>query len=228
MSNSVVSRLGEFVSPTGEETRLDIAYPDHAPRITIRTRTALIAAAALAVVVGLLLSYAFLQSASAPVAPSSAAPQQVAEVSGAGGGEGDIVVSVVGPVAVQGLVTLAPGSRVADALTAAGGLLEGADPAALNQAQLLVDGQQIVVPAVGAPPPAQAGAGAAAGAGGMVSLNSADAAGLTSLDGVGEVTAQAIVEYREQIGGFSSVEQLLDVSGIGPAKYEAIKDHVTL
>lgn len=222
MSNSVASRLGEFVRPTGEETRLDIPFPDQPPRIAIGTRTAIIAAGVLAVIVGLLLSYALFRSDDAVMAPAASAPAAVAPEAAAPGDT--IVVSVVGAVVVQGLVTLEPGARVADAITAAGGLLDGADPAALNQAQLLVDGQQIVVPAAGAAPNPPAGAAA----GGMVSLNSADAAGLTTLDGVGDATAAAIIEFREKNGGFSSIEQLMDVSGIGPAKFEAMKDHVTL
>ena len=234
MSNSVASRLGEFVRPTGEETRLDISFPDQPPRIAIGTRTAIIAAGVLAVIVGLMLSHLLFRTgdgALARSAPAASAPAAVAPEAAASGGT--IVVSGVGAVVVQGLVTLEPGARVADAIAAAGGLLEGADPAALNQAQLLVDGQQIVVPAVGAapaPPAGGAGAAGAAGsaAGGMVSLNSADAAGLSTLDGVGEATAAAIIEFREQNGGFTSIEQLMDVSGIGPAKFEAIKDHVTL
>lgn len=231
MSNSVASRLGEFVRPIGEETRLDISFPDQPPRIAIGTRTAIIAAGVLAVIVGLMLSHLLFRTgdgALAPSAPAASAPAAVAPEAATSGGT--IVVSVVGAVVVQGLVTLEPGARVADAIAAAGGLLEGADPAALNQAQLLVDGQQIVVPAVGAAPAPPAGSAGSAGsaAGGMVSLNSADAAGLSTLDGVGEATAAAIIEFREQNGGFTSIEQLMDVSGIGPAKFEAIKDHVTL
>lgn len=225
MSSNVANRLGEFVRPTGEETRLDISFPDQTPRIAIGTRTAVIAAGVLAVIVGLILSYALFRSGEGAVAPAPPAPPTaLAEQAPAGAPGEEIVVSVVGPVVVQGLVTLEPGARVADALSAAGGLLAGADPAGLNQAQLLVDGQQIVVPALGqAPAPA-----GETGGGGMVSLNSADAAGLESLDGVGEATAAAIIEFREKNGGFTSVEQLMDVSGIGPAKFEAIKDHVTL
>lgn len=105
----------------------------------------------------------------------------------------------------------------------------------LNQAQRLSDGQQLVVPAAGEPgepgePGAPGGSGAAvgAGAGGPVSLNSATTAELTTLDGVGEKTAQAIISHRETTGGFTDIEQLMDVKGIGPAKFDALRDQVGL
>lgn len=147
-----------------------------------------------------------------------------------------IVVSVVGAVANPGLVTLDNGARVADALEQASPLPE-ADTVTLNLAQLLVDGQQIHVPAHGEtplPPPggdAPAGAGGAGSGGtpgGGISLNSASAAELTDLPGVGEATAAAIVAHRESNGPFTAVEQLMDVKGIGPAKFDAVKDLVTL
>lgn len=137
----------------------------------------------------------------------------------------EIVVAVVGEVAHPGLVTLPPGSRVSDALAAAEPLGH-AELGGLNIAQRLVDGEQIAVPAVGAePPPPPAGA-AAPGAAGPINLNTAAEAELTTLKGVGEATAAAIVKHREEIGGFSSVEQLLDVPGIGPAKFAALADEV--
>ncbi len=149
-------------------------------------------------------------------------------------GEREIVVSVVGRVERPGLIRLPPGSRVADALDAA--VPHGdANTLALNLARLLSDGEQIHVPgpgedvvqapgAVGAPAPG-GGAGGGGGAG-KVSLNSASAQELMELDGVGEVTARAIVDYREAHGGFSEVDQLQEVRGIGPAKFAALKDRV--
>ena len=126
--------------------------------------------------------------------------------------------------------TLEPGARVADALDAAQPL-PGADTIALNHAQRLSDGQQLhILPSGAAPPPAPAGAnpgGSGSGSSG-VSLNSATAEELTELKGVGEVTAQAIVAYREEHGGFKDVEELLEVSGIGPAKLAQLKDQVQL
>jgi competence protein ComEA len=138
-------------------------------------------------------------------APSSAAPSA-----------GPVVVSVVGQVVAPGLVTLPAGSRVADALLAVGGLLPEADPASVNAAALLTDGEQIAVGVPGAASPAAAGP-ATAGAGGLLDLNTATVADLDALPGIGPVLAQRIVDHRTAHGPFSSVDQLDDVSGIGPA-----------
>jgi competence protein ComEA len=147
---------------------------------------------------------------SAPAASTSAPPTASAG--------GTVVVSVVGQVASPGLATLPAGSRVADALAAAGGLLPGADPAAVNAAALLTDGQQIAVgvPGVTAPP---AGGSGSAAPGALLDLNSATAADLDALPGIGPVLAQRIVDHRTAHGPFTSVDQLDDVSGIGPAIY---------
>ena len=137
------------------------------------------------------------------------------------------IARVVGEVENPGLVTLNDGARVADALQVARPL-PGADLIALNQAQLLVDGQQIHVQAIGAAPPAGGATGAAPAESGTVSLNSASVSELTALPGVGEATAAAIVAHREANGPFTAVEQLTDVRGIGPAKFEAMRDMVGL
>jgi competence protein ComEA len=153
-----------------------------------------------------------------PAAPSSAAPTSAT-----------LVVSVVGRVHHPGLVTLEPGARVADAVAAAGGLLPGADSASLNLAALVTDGQQIAVGVPGAP--ADSGGQAASsggGGGGPVSLNSATAADLDALPGIGPVLAQRIVDYRLQQGSFTSVDQLDDVPGIGPALFAQLRKRVTL
>jgi competence protein ComEA len=138
-----------------------------------------------------------------------------------------VVVSVVGLVARPGLVTLPSGSRVADAVEAAGGLLPEADPASVNLAALVADGQQI---AVGVPGAATGAAATAAGPaqGGAVDLNTATASDLDALPGIGPVLAQRIVTYREQQGRFTSVEQLDDVPGIGPSIYDQLKSLVTV
>ena len=143
---------------------------------------------------------------------------------------GEVVVSVVGQVARPGLVSLPAGSRVADALTAAGGLLPDADPAAVNAAALLTDGQQIAVGVPGAPVSAGArGSGAGNGsAGGLLPLNSATVADLDALPGIGPVLAQRIVDHRSAHGPFTSVEQLDDVSGIGPAISAQLAERVSV
>lgn len=154
----------------------------------------------------------------------------------------DIVVSVVGLVQNPGIMTLPDGSRAADALAVAGVLPE-ADLVRINHAELLSDGQQLVVVGPDDPAPPVSGTGtsaggagggaASAGAGqgastGPISLNTATVAELTALHGVGEATASAIIEFRESNGGFASVEQLLEVSGIGPAKFSRLQNEVTV
>ncbi|WP_222268564.1 ComEA family DNA-binding protein [Modestobacter marinus] len=153
----------------------------------------------------------------APSATSSAPPTPSAS--------NPVVVSVVGAVAAPGLVTLPPGARVADALAAAGGLLPDADPASVNAAAVLIDGEQVVVARPGAVP-VTGGAGPAAG--GPLDLNTATVADLDALPGIGPVLAQRIVDHRTAQGPFTSVEQLDDVDGIGPAIYADLQDRVTV
>jgi competence protein ComEA len=136
-----------------------------------------------------------------------------------------VVVSVVGSVVRPGLVTLPSGSRVADAVEAAGGLVPPADSASVNLAALVSDGQQIVVGAPGAVPGPSDGSSAAAG--GKLNLNTATAAELDALPGVGPVLAQRIVDHRDQ-GPYTSVDQLDDVPGIGPARAAELAELVTV
>ncbi|MET1059826.1 MAG: ComEA family DNA-binding protein [Nocardioides sp.] len=147
-------------------------------------------------------------------APASARPGVSAAPTGTAAAE--VVVDVAGKVRRPGIVVLRPGARVVDALDAAGGARRGADLAGLNLARLLVDGEQIVV---GVPPPPGPAASAAGSPGpvpgALVNLNTASLAELDELPGVGPVTAQAIVDWRTGNGGFRSVDQLLDVDGIG-------------
>ncbi|EEI17126.1 MULTISPECIES: ComEA family DNA-binding protein [Corynebacterium] len=205
---SSTDRITELLRPTGEEDRLAVEFPP--PRVRVEP---LHAAVAVAVVLALVAGWAFLR----PAAPEPQWDTAAVEAPPA-----QVVVSVVGEVANPGLVTLEQGARVADALKLAAPLPQ-ADLISLNQAQLLVDGQQIHVQAVGAAP---AGPAAQPPAPGLVSLNSASAAELTTLPGVGDATAAAIIAHREANGPFASVEQLMDVKGIGPAKFEALKDLV--
>lgn len=138
----------------------------------------------------------------------------------------EVVVHVAGAVVAPGVYRLGPGGRVADAVDAAGGPAPGADLHRLNLAAPLVDGAQVYVPRLGEPlPTAVTGAGPSA-ATGPVDLNLATAADLEALPGIGPATARAILAARDRAGRFASVEDLLDVRGIGPAKLEALRDLV--
>ncbi|MBB1157314.1 ComEA family DNA-binding protein [Amycolatopsis sp. DR6-1] len=164
----------------------------------------------------------FGRSPAAEVAPPL--PAARAQVPHASKTNENLVISVVGHVRSPGLVTVPAGSRVADALRAAGGANPGVDLTALNLARKLTDGEQVAV-GVPAAQAAPAGSGAAAS---KVDLNSATADQLDSLPGVGEVTARRITDWRTQHGGFSSVEQLRDVDGIGQSKFEKLREQVTV
>ena len=153
-------------------------------------------------------------TASAP-APASPSPEVV------------VLVDVAGWVRQPGVYEFTEGARVIDAIDAAGGARPGALLQALNLAAPLADGTQILVPREGqegVAPPVSGGAVA----GGLVNVNTATATELEELPGVGEVIAQAIVDYRTENGPFTSVDQLVDVSGIGDATLESIRDLVTV
>ncbi len=146
----------------------------------------------------------------------------------AGGTE--IVVDVSGKVRRPGIHRLPPGSRVTDALRAAGGVRPGTDLRGLNRARFLVDGEQVIVggPAAPAPGPAGPAAGGPAGAApaAPVSLNTATAEQLDTLPGVGPVLAQHIVDYRTRHGGFRTVDELREVNGIGDRRFADLRNLV--
>ncbi len=157
-------------------------------------------------------------------APSGAAEPPAGEAADA---RQTAVVSVVGLVARPGLVTLPAGARIADAVAAAGGLLPEADPASVNLAAVVSDGQQVAVGVPGAAPAAAPGPeSGTAGSAGPLDVNAATATDLDALPGIGPVLAQRIVDHREANGRFTSVEQLDDVPGIGPATYAELADLV--
>ncbi|MFJ8665375.1 helix-hairpin-helix domain-containing protein [Streptomyces sp. NPDC093600] len=154
-------------------------------------------------------------SAPQPLAPATGTPPPA------------VVVDVSGKVRRPGVLTLPPGSRVADALRAAGGVRPGTDVTGLNRARVLMDGEQVLV---GLPMPAAAssasgsgsgiGGGAAAGGRAMpLSLNAATVEQLDTLPGVGPVLAQHIVDHRTEHGGFRSVAELREVNGIGERRF---------
>lgn len=225
----ISERLREFTQPTGEEELLAVDYPR--PRLRISSWQA--CAMAVLLVIGVVVWLGI----NARSEESSGMPEPAALSDAPSEEPSEIIVSVIGEVAEPGLKTLEPGARVADALDAAQPL-PGAETMALNHAQRLSDGQQLhILPSGAAPPPSpgepapasdnsSSPGGIASGSG--VSLNSATAEELMELKGVGEVTAHAIVAYREEHGGFKDVEELLEVSGIGPAKLAQLKDQVQL
>ncbi len=160
-----------------------------------------------------------------PAGGTTTAGAGAAPVAGAGQ---DIVVDVVGKVRRPGIAVLPAGSRVVDAVRAAGGMRPGVDRATVNLARPLTDGEQVLIGVAGAPATSTATGSAGDPAGALVNLNTADQAELETLPGVGPVTAAAILEWRAEHGGFSSVDELLEVSGIGEATLAQIAPHVTL
>jgi len=145
-----------------------------------------------------------------------------------------LFVHVLGAVRTPGVFDLPAGSRVMDAVAHAGGLLETADPAGVNLARVLVDGEQLYVPQVGESPPDASAAAGGAGApgapgapGAMVNINTGSLSDLETLPHVGPVMAQRIIDYRAANGRFTSVEDLRNVTGVGEKTFEALKDLVT-
>jgi competence protein ComEA len=212
-------------------------------------RTGAIAAAVVAALAVLITLFSLVRDRPAPVMSAKLPPVEKASTaslrssaSPTAGPDHPVVVSVVGLVHTPGLVTLAPGARIADALQAAGGAVDGADTIGLNMARPLGDGEQIVVglaPAAGqpsalgssitsgSPSPSKAptpvpGSGKPK-AGEVVDLNSATVDQLDALPGVGPITATAIVAWRQAHGKFTSVDQLADVDGIGPARLDKLR-----
>jgi competence protein ComEA len=169
---------------------------------------------------------------------------------------GKLVVYVTGAVVQPGLVSLAQGSRIGDAVSAAGGMRDDAAPAAVNLAELVDDGIHVHIPTQGEVPATQGadtpllsggtsgqtGAGVPLGASsakgssssasgstsGKVNINTADATTLQTLDGVGPATAQKIIDYRNAQGPFRSKDDLKNVSGIGEKKFAALVDRIAV
>jgi competence protein ComEA len=174
------------------------------------------------------------QPTAPPTTPGSPAEALVSLASGpvssAAASGGQVTVDVAGKVRRPGIAVLDPGARVIDAIRAAGGARGGVDLSSLNLARLLVDGEQVLVgqPAAAAVPGAIATPGSAAPTGPLVNLNVATQAELESLPEVGPVTAQAILAWRDQHGGFSDVGELLEVDGIGEATLAQITPYVTI
>ena len=143
---------------------------------------------------------------------------------------GPVQAYITGAVVSPGVYTLQPGSRVNDLVQAAGGALPEADMTSVNLAKRVSDEDQVYVSAIGeAPPASSAGEAPTSGpGGGLLDINQASAAELMALPGIGEVKSKAIVDYRAEVGGFQSIDQLLDVPGIGSITFEGVRDLVTV
>ncbi|MCR2800967.1 ComEA family DNA-binding protein [Microbacterium sp. zg-Y818] len=142
----------------------------------------------------------------------------------------EVYVHVFGAVASPGLYRLAEGARVVDAVAAAGGLTEGADQGAINLARVIGDGEQLRVPLIGEAPtaPGSAPGGPPGADGGKVNLNTADLAALDTLPRIGPALAQRIIDWRDENGRFTSVDDLLAVPGIGDKMLASLRDLVTV
>lgn len=185
------------------------------PTLPISRRQALLAAALLLAVLVLAGRYLSGSGASAST-PRAALVRERTAV------RVQLLVHVVGAVSKPGLYKLREGSRVADAVERAGGATPKADLALVNLAAPVADGTQVVVPAR-APPAATGGAGSTRTPAGPVHLNTATVEELDALPGVGPVTAQKIVDFRQANGAFASVDELDAVPGIGPARLEELR-----
>ena len=211
-------------------------------------RAGAIALAAIAAIAVLVTVFTLMREQPAPVISAKLPPVDMAATASRGPSAGPstrpnqpLVVSVVGLVHTPGLVTLAPGARIADALKAAGGSTEGADTSGLNMARQVDDGEQIVVgmapvkgqpavlgssvsPGSAAPDPSSSTPRPAKGAPtALINLNTATVEQLDTLPGVGPVRAAAIVAWRNANGKFTSVDQLGEVDGIGPGRLEKLR-----
>lgn len=200
------------------------------------SRSQLLAYVAVAIVIALLGARYLKGTSPGPAAPPvprvSAAPSSPAP---SGGGAGALV-HVAGAVRDPGVYRLRPGSRVDDAVRRAGGPTQRADLGAVNLAAKVEDGRQVLVPeraprvgggGGGAGGPAAGSAGGAAGAPGQpIDLNSATLEQLDTLPGVGAITAQKILDYREEHGGFGSVDELGQVPGIGDKRLADLREQV--
>ncbi len=233
--SAVAAVLQRWLPPSWRRARLDPGRPGATALVLVAVVAAVLAA------VGVWLERP--QSAPVPALPAvavSGTPTSGAPAAGVAAGPsalpaaGPLVVSVSGRVQRPGLVRVPDGSRVADVLTAAGGALPGTDLAGLNLARRVGDGEQI---AVGVPPtdPVDAGpaAGPSAGADapaptGPIDLNTATAAQLDTLPGVGPVTVAHILDWRTRNGRFTRVEQLQEIDGIGERRFAQLRDLVTV
>ncbi|MET4705089.1 helix-hairpin-helix domain-containing protein [Frigoribacterium sp. UYMn621] len=158
----------------------------------------------------------------APLAPSTPGVSGAPRSASAGV---TIYVHILGAVAKPGLYLLREGDRAVDAIAAAGGFTPSAEQAGLNLARPLVDGEQILVPAVGEAPVIAPGA---TSPGGKININTADETALETLPRVGPAMAKRILDWRAKNGRFTALEDLMSVTGVGQKTFDSLKDLVTL
>ncbi len=210
---------GTDVPATGWVPRQEGAAPDTVREVLATSRVdparhGVLALVVVAVVAAALAGWFLLRGQ--PSEQAVTAPPVTNATSGPTGAQ--LVVDVAGRVRRPGLVRLPPGSRVDDALRAAGGVLPGTVTTALNRAAKLQDGQQVLVGVDSGPSSASGSA--------LLDLNTATAQDFDALPGIGPVLADRIVSWRTEHGRFGSVDQLREVSGIGESKYQSLKAKV--
>src|SRR4051794_20422893 len=220
LSRALGTTAGGWTPPQPEVT--DVREPPArgllvAPHVSALTWLIIVGLAVL-VVSGFLLSRHHGSAGVSEPTPAAVAPVTVTPAASSSGEE--IVVDVGGRVRHPGLVTLPAGSRVADAIAAAGGPLRPADLARINLAARVSDGQLLLIGVPGASAETTGGSGSGSG---PVDLNSATVEQLDALPGVGPVLAQRIVDWRQAHGGFRTIDDLQQVPGIGPRKFSDLK-----
>lgn len=238
VEESVVEPVETTIKAPGRHASRRFPLTDRVPGALLAPGPVAVVAVLLAVGLGLVAWFSLRSQPeelpmAVPVSGGLATPVAVpgASTGASASAPAELVVHVAGRVRRPGIVVLEPGARVVDAVKAAGGVRRGVDVTGVNLARALVDGEQIVVgtgAAVVESGSAGASGGGSGGAGGKVNLNTASAAQLEELPGVGPVTAAAIIAFREEHGAFSSVDQLLDVSGIGEATLAEIAPSATV
>jgi len=211
------SAMAAYTAAHGHPAQPDAFDTPGGRRWSMRARTGIVAAVVLMALGGVIVARSGQQTSSVVVADAetgatSTAPALV---------QPEVVVHVVGQVVQPGLVRLPEGSRVADAVEAAGGAVPDADLTAVNLARTLVDGEQVVIPRPGEQPVAGGSAGST-----LLDLNTADAAALDGLPGIGPVLATRIVDWRTKHGAFAVVDELAEVTGIGPSLLGGVRDLV--
>ena len=209
------------------EAEIPHEKPDDAPAVTSRRIDAahVRVLITIAVAAGVLLTWWLLAERPRTSAPEPVSLSAETSPSASASPSGELVIDVVGKVKRPGIVTLPAGSRVHDAVAEAGGVRGKVDASTLNMARVLTDGEQILV---GVEPVAGGAAtGDTSAAGARISLGTATLEQLDTLPGIGPVTAQAIIDHRTERGPFTSVDDLLDVKGIGEKTLADIRDQVT-